>query len=199
MNVHPSNTLPIIEAISEGKSVLAYNFSMLDEKFLDVYVVLPSIKEAKVLRKLISKKYYEADVELTILHKYVLTFDSKHWLVSDAPAGLLTSLCSSLLSCALPESAQDIQTLINVTRNSVDALSDMTNILVSYGLDKEAGESFDIYDLISTAVGFEKRFNREQILEEGWKIQTVKQNQPGHMIDHGVINTQEANKELAKA
>ncbi len=99
----------ILELIEKGKTAFLFKFSFIHESFPDIYAILPTIREANALIKMLTyDSEMEEQIENTIICKYVIMPYHRDWLNSNAPAGLLTSLSNTLLALALPRDIDSV-------------------------------------------------------------------------------------------
>lgn len=89
--------------------------------------------------------------------------------------------------------------LIGATRGGQTIYDQFKSLLVQSGVDPKRLYDSDVFQLLEMGVNIEARLVREGILEQGFSITSKSKEQPKQMIGHGVVNTELANAELAKA
>lgn len=202
--VYETNSGPILKAIREGKTIIVFLFSYLDSEFLNIHTVLPTLEEASAIYNLGSNQPdWEWDIETTILNSYLPIPLERDWLYSEAPAGLASSLCESLLQCALPSDADEIDTLLNITRGNQSLYDQFKGLVMQANGSYSDVQDCDLFQLLRISIAAEPALVREGILEHGFSIiKSGKQNKAAkagsHVTGYGVIDTEAANKEMSR-
>lgn len=201
-NVYDTNSGPILEAISSKRTILVFQFSNLDSEFFDIHTYLPSLEEASAINNLSRlQPTWEWDLELAIVNKYTLIPLERDWLLTEAPAGLATSLSKALLECAYPTDPDEVQALINITRDNQLLYDQIKSLATMSNMTYQDVSNLDIFELLKVAIYSEASLIREGVLENGLTITSkpVKNTTGSHMKGYGVIDTKSANAQLAKA
>tara|TARA_Y100001973_G_scaffold103751_3_gene171776 strand:- start:19 stop:648 length:630 start_codon:yes stop_codon:yes gene_type:complete len=200
-HVYDTNSGPILEAITEGKTVIAFLFSNLDPEFYNVHASIPTLEEANAIYNLLKIEHsWDWDIELAMISKYVLSPDVKAWLQSSAPAGFVTCVCESLLACAMPTDPDEIETLLNVTRGSQHLYDQFKSVLLQTNTTHSDLSSIDVFKLLKLAIASEPYLVRQGILENGFSLTRTKEAPASntHVKNYGVIDTEAANADLRK-
>ena len=159
--------LPIVKAVRAGSIVLLFRFSLIDSEYMDVHAILPSINEARTLRGFLHvEKKFKFEVEHSIIETYCPLEIEVDWITYHAPAGLATSLCSTLLALALPDSIEGLNTLINTTRGSLDVIEQIRQMAILAGNDPMTLKNADIATLIHSVIMAEPFLVKAGILDE---------------------------------
>jgi hypothetical protein len=201
-HVYDTNSGPILEAITSGKTVIVFLFSYLEKPFLNIHAVLPSLEEASAIYNISSNQPdWDWDLETAMINKYVPIPLERDWLLRQAPAGLASSLCESLLNCALPTDPDEVQTLLNITRGNQLLYDQFKSLIVQAGGTHQDVKNCDVFQLLRYAIASEANLVGQGILEHGFTIVQKEGGYSGgssHMKGYGVIDTESANAELSK-
>ncbi len=146
---------------------------------MNVHFTLPTIREASALYNLLlHQPNWEWDIENSMLNKYALVPLEVEWLQKDAPAGLISSICKTLLACGHPNNPDEIGMLLNVTRGSQNLYDQFKQLLIEAELDVNYLQSIDFMQLMSLSIASEPKLIRKGVLERGFEIVSKEKKKP---------------------
>lgn len=163
-----SNSLPILKAVQSGKSIVVFNFSLIDRSLTDVHAILPTVKEASTLQQLVQRNGdWAFDVEEAIIEEYIPLSYERNWLNYSAPAGLATSVATQLLRLANPESLDQINEILHQSRSLVNLEDNLHAILGgACGVSLDMLRGMDVYQLLKTVAQYEPMLLSRGFIEE---------------------------------
>lgn len=166
-----TNTAPLIEAISNGRTVFIYKLSKLDPSYLDIHAILPTIDEAyKIKTLLIEKPDWEWDIETTVVSKYCLIDLEKTWLQTDAPAGFVSSIVISLLNFAFPDDVESLNAILDIGRNQQTVFGQIKEKLIAADISPKDVEKLDVYKFLELAALSEFKLGLKGVQENGFSF-----------------------------
>jgi len=199
-HVNDTNCGPILDAVSKGKTIIVVFFLHLDPQFYNIHVVLPTLEEASALYNILSyQPNWKWDLETAFLHKYIPVKEERDWLMAEAPAGFASSVCESMLNCAMPVNPDEIQILINSMRASNSLYDQIKSLVVQAGGSHTDVNDQDVFRLLKLALRSEDYLVQQGVLENGLTI-IAKKAPPTKkaLVTSGIVDTEQANAELKK-
>ncbi len=149
-----------MDRVAKGKTVLKLFLSHLEESFRDVFFEMPSMRETSALRKLFRwHPEMKVDVYTEMVQRYCLVKSDANWLLTDAPAGLAESICNQILRYGVVETPEQLQQLLDLTRNGTDVFEQFKGMLAA-----EAGMSIREFEDLDLLKGLRSFANLEDYL-----------------------------------
>ncbi len=195
-----TNSGPILEAVRQGRTILVFRFSFMDPSFMDVHCVLPSLEEARVLWQLIADRpLWDWDLENACVLEYCLFAYEQDWLLSDAPAGLATSLAQTLVALGFPSDMESVNAAIGAVRAERHIFEQIKELATAGGVDPAGLEGRDVYSLLRQCLLVERKLVQAEVLPDtGFTVIPVK-GQSQRKVPVGTIDTEAENQRLRKA
>jgi len=165
-----------LEAVSEGKTIVLLRFSLINQEYPDVLTTLPSLEEFQMIQGLLSlKPTEEAFLEEILCARHVLGVSVQAWLCNDAPAGLASSVCMAWLMFGYPDSAEDIDDLMNSMRQASTYYDDFKRIIYTHSATTASDlDGVDLHKLLQQLTGVEKHLLESGIIEDRIKLEKRK-------------------------
>lgn len=148
----------VFDFVEKGKTVLHVLLSIIDPEFPNIFVTLPSIKEANLINSLILQDpKLEDEVHTEIIRRCVVNLEERKWLLQDAPAGLATSIAKELIKFSSINSSEHLTELLNLTRYTTKIFDQFQAILnKETGMTLQEIENMDLIKALRTIVNIEQ-------------------------------------------
>lgn len=176
-----TNVGHILDDAREGRTILLFQLSRLNETFLDICVTLPSIEESRVAYSLLQfKPYLRYSILTKMVERHCHDKVSLAWLQTTAPAGLLPSVGETLFMFSLPEGIEVFNQLLNTLRASRNNVFDtMKNVALAAGVSPEVMEKLDVYQFFNRALVAESALIQSGAMQEPVRIRPVEKSKQG--------------------
>lgn len=162
-----------LEAVSQGKTLILFRWSLFSPDLPDVLTTLPSLEEFQTIQGILAiDPEQEAVLEHALCERHVLSPSVYQWLLSEAPAGMLSSICMGWMLIGFPNDQEEISTLLNAMRGFATYYDDFKRILYTHSSATPSDlTGMDLHKLLTYLVGVEKHMLEAGIMEDRIKLE----------------------------